>query len=118
MNSVTVINSTQVCVNNDKQTHVLHSINTEYIKAHLHPATATSLRHRCVITPKSNLLFWCCSVTPSDCDITPKSNLLFWCCTVTPSDCDVTVMLLGNRFCEPFGRDVVDTSLWLDVNRL
>ena len=48
------------------------------LRAHLHPATATSLRHRCVIAP--------------------KSNLLFWCCTVTPSDCDIAEMLQGNRF--------------------
>ena len=34
----------------------------------------------------------------SDCDVAPKSNQLFWCCIVTPSDCDVAVMSLGNRF--------------------
>ena len=34
-----------------------------FLRAHLHTATATSLRHRCVIAPKSNLLFWCCTVT-------------------------------------------------------
>ena len=47
--------------------------------------------------------------TYSDCDIAPKSNLLFWWCTVTPSNCDVTAMLLGNHF--------VDASLSL-VNGL
>ena len=48
------------------------------VRAYLHLATATSLRHRC--------------------DVAPKSNQLFWCCIVTPSDCDVAVMSLGNRF--------------------
>ena len=48
------------------------------LRPHLHLATVTSLRHRC--------------------DVAPKSNQLFWCCIVTPSDCDVTAMSLGNRF--------------------
>ena len=32
------------------------------------------------------------------CVIAPKCNLLFWCCTVTPSDCNIAVMSLGNCF--------------------
>ena len=44
----------------------------------LGPIYTQRLRHRCVMAP--------------------KSNLLFWCCTVTPSDCKVIVMSLGNRF--------------------
>ena len=54
------------------------------LRAHLHTATATTLRHRCIIAP--------------------KSNLLFWCCTVTPSDCDVVAMMLGNRFVSDWER--------------
>ena len=51
-------------------------------------------------------------LTCSDCDIAPKSNLLFWCCTVTSSDCDVA----GESLCEPFGSDVTATLQSLDVN--
>ena len=69
------------------------------LRAHLHLATATSLRHRC--------------------DVAPRSNQLFWCCIVTPSDCDVAAMALGNRFVSHWERcrsDIADASLSLDVN--
>ena len=46
------------------------------------------------------------------CDIAPKSNQLFWCCIVTPSDCNVAAMSLGNHFVSHSG------ALSLDVNGL
>ena len=39
-----------------------------FLRARLHLATATRLRLRCDIAPKSNLVFWCCTVTYSVCD--------------------------------------------------
>ena len=59
------------------------------VRAHLHTATVTSLRHRSL---------------RHRCVIAPKSNLLSWCCTVTPSDCDVMAMSLGNRFVSDWER--------------
>ena len=69
----------------DCVTHTFHSTRLHWfpLKVHLHLATATSLRYRC--------------------DVAPKSNQLFWCCIVTPSDCDVAVMSLGNHFVSHLG---------------
>ena len=62
------------------------------IKAHLHPATAMCLRHRCDIAPKS---IPCILVT--------------W---LKRHHCDVTLKWL----CNPFGSDIADGLLSLDVN--
>ena len=45
------------------------------------------------------------------CVMAPKSNLLFWCCTVTPSDCDIAAMLLGNRFVSDWERRRSDIAV-------
>ena len=76
-----------------------------YLRVHLHPATVRLLRHRC--------------------NIAPKSNLLFWCYTVTPSISDMAAMSPPNGFAthptsEQHRSDVADVvaSLSLDVNGL
>ena len=51
------------------------------------------------------------------CDIVPKSHLLFWCCTVTPSVCDCNQQSLGNRFVSHSGA-TSQMRRRLDVNGL
>ena len=73
--------------------HHLTSTST-LVKAHLNPATATSLWHHSQINSMHSGLYcytlqkWC------HCDVTPK-----W-------------------LCNPFGSDIADASLSLDVNKL